>query len=177
MTAQHLDLYGLTSEDVRDRNAIEAASLAQWLTAEGPPPAVLKAQRIRDADVNNSPEVIDALYAFFQNCSHLKDWIAKDPESGHTWDEVEAFVKASTPLSKCADLANGSKHFGLQTSAIPKSGIRQTIEGLSSGWTRGGTVKTHAIYIGDRSQGGESTEAFALAEECMEAWDTFLGIK
>jgi len=51
----------------------------------------------------------DDVYAFFQNCYHLKDWIKNDP-SCSAWSDVEKFINSNKDLQICADLCNGLKH-------------------------------------------------------------------
>ena len=60
-------------------------------------------------------EYEDSLWAFFQNCWHLKDWIKNDPQVPPAVQQsVEDSVKESPALMICADLANRSKHFSLE---------------------------------------------------------------
>src|SRR5712692_9502414 len=58
----------------------------------------------------------DDIFAFFQNCYHLKDWIKNDPSVAHMKDLVEPFINQSEVLSICADLCNGLKHLTLDRS-------------------------------------------------------------
>ena len=58
----------------------------------------------------DSERYLDEVYAFFQNCHHLKDWMQNDPSSMNGRAEVEALIAGSETLTICADLANGSKH-------------------------------------------------------------------
>ncbi len=51
----------------------------------------------------------DDIYAFFQNCYHLKDWIKNDPACS-SWSDVEDFINQNPDLSICADLCNALKH-------------------------------------------------------------------
>lgn len=57
-------------------------------------------------------DIDDMLWAFFQNCWHVKDWLRHDPIEPE--DKIAAAVKAAEAhfdLLVIADLANGSKHF------------------------------------------------------------------
>jgi hypothetical protein len=51
-----------------------------------------------------------------KNCYHLKDWLKNDPTTQPVVGDVEQVITASTYLSLCADLANGSKHLTLTRS-------------------------------------------------------------
>ena len=66
--------------------------------------------------INNKKEHIrntqyedDIVYAFFQNCYHLKDWIKNDDKI-KTRKNVERFIEENKCLSICSDICNGSKH-------------------------------------------------------------------
>ena len=54
----------------------------------------------------------DALFHFFQDAYHLKDWIKNDPRLS---SDSEAAVRASEELQLCADRCNATKHFVLTT--------------------------------------------------------------
>ena len=54
----------------------------------------------------------DYLWAFFQNCWHIKDWIRNDPRvTNEAKERVWEAVQTTRSLRLAADLANGSKHF------------------------------------------------------------------
>lgn len=54
----------------------------------------------------------DIVYAFFQQCYHLKDWVKNDPTCSG-WSDVEKFITSNKDLSLCADLCNALKHLTL----------------------------------------------------------------
>lgn len=53
----------------------------------------------------------DMMWAFFQNCYHLRDWICRDPllEKSQV-NSILAKANMSLPLQRCGDLCNGTKH-------------------------------------------------------------------
>lgn len=59
----------------------------------------------------------DALFHFFQDGYHLKDWLINDESACITRDEAEQAVSESELLSICADLCNGTKHRALTRTA------------------------------------------------------------
>ncbi len=62
----------------------------------------------------NQIDFEDYLWAFFQNCWHLKDWIKNDPTiSKNIKNKIEKEVKQYDSLMIVADLANRSKHLDL----------------------------------------------------------------
>ena len=59
-------------------------------------------------------EYEDDLWAFFQNCWHLKDWIKNDSVAAVDEEEIEREANSRHMLRVCADLANGTKHLELR---------------------------------------------------------------
>lgn len=51
----------------------------------------------------------DYLYAFFQNCYHLRDWLL----GTYSQDAIDDFLKSTLPMRICRDVANLTKHFAL----------------------------------------------------------------
>ena len=59
-------------------------------------------------------EYEDFLWAFFQNCWHLKDWIKNDGKLPATITGcVESDIRNYDSLKMCGDICNKSKHFEL----------------------------------------------------------------
>jgi hypothetical protein len=65
-------------------------------------------QRARDA--KDPEDIEDYLYAFFQACHHLREWL---PEADFPADRVRAFIEANVAMKVCADVANLTKHLAL----------------------------------------------------------------
>lgn len=60
-------------------------------------------------------EYSDDIWAFFQNCWHLKDWIKNDPMlPKKIRDSIEKETETFDSLMICADLTNRSKHSELK---------------------------------------------------------------
>src|SRR5437016_3705170 len=83
------------------------------------------------ADWIPTDNYIDDMYAFFQNCYHLKDWLKKDP-AFNAPEDIEKFVTKTPCLALCADICNATKHLGLdpkkhppRTGHEPKIGKRE----------------------------------------------------
>lgn len=64
-------------------------------------------------DSGGSDRARDALFHFFQDAYHLKDWLKNDPGLSFDRNRVEVAVNGSEPLKLCADLCNRTKHFTL----------------------------------------------------------------
>lgn len=53
----------------------------------------------------------DMVWAFFQNCYHVRDWVHNDPLLSNSQKKsIRAKAKESLPLQRCGDLCNGTKH-------------------------------------------------------------------
>jgi len=122
--------------------------------------------------VTGSDNYVDDVYAFFQNCYHLKDWIKNDPALPATIrGEVEAYISQSRPLSLCADLCNALKHLRLSSN--------RSRESPSFG------NKHYALQLGGegppiislRYEVATATgteDAYDLAKKCVDAWTDYL---
>jgi hypothetical protein len=118
-----------------------------------------------------SDNYLDEIYAFFMNCYHLKDWIKHDGTVAPTVQQaVEPHINSSRPLKLCADICNSLKHLSLTSSRSgenPAFGKKQF--GLALGT---GPTTINLKYEIDTATG--PIDAFQLATECVDAWDTFL---
>src|SRR5208337_1655775 len=75
----------------------------------------------------SSEHCVDDIYAFFQNCYHLKDWIKNDNTAPAAKRKgVEGYVKSHDCLKLCADICNGLKHLTLHSK--PKSGSKPALK-------------------------------------------------
>jgi hypothetical protein len=141
-------------------------------------------KRLEDAsshrnDINNPvptekyEEYEDFLYAFFQNCWHLKDWILSD--AGAPRELQEAVRKMDkqgniVPLMLCSGVANGSKH--LRPMRDPKRRARTVGEILIDIDPKGDSQTFYTYKVVDDN--GKSHEAFALAQQALEAWEKII---
>ncbi len=112
------------------------------------------------ADFN---ELEDSLWAFFQNCWHVKDWLKNDPTvPAEVKQRILPLAEGTQALKIAADLANGSKHFKLTRA---RTGARDSAIQLINHYD--GTMSTvHMIELAD----GSSVTALQAAEQAMEAW-------
>jgi hypothetical protein len=131
-------------------------------------------QRYRDSSTHKPGErrhsyydSDDNLWAFFQNCWHVKEWLKHDtsvedePKKG----ALEA-VRASPILALVRDLANGSKHLELhsRTTEATDSGMR--IEDHQDG----STSFVHLIKVANET----SVTADELAVQALVEWRRIL---
>ena len=60
----------------------------------------------------------DMVWAFFQNCWHVKDWVWNDPIVPQvTKDAVSAMAHSSVVLKVCQEMCNGTKHLAARRGA------------------------------------------------------------
>jgi hypothetical protein len=110
----------------------------------------------------------DALFHFFQDAYHLKDWIKNDPSVPSSVQiEVETAVTKS-PLSVCADICNASKHLKLTTA---KTGDLMTEVASQSVTVHMGSHSEHSWTV---ESGGSVWDAQDLANQVVDAWETWL---
>ena len=107
------------------------------------------------------------MWAFFQNCWHLKDWIKNDPDvPSLVRASIEGDVKGSTELLVCADLANAAKHLVLTTSRVGAKHSHKNHLIVMGGQS---TIE-HLIDVGD----GSTIDGVELARRCVTAWESIL---
>jgi hypothetical protein len=130
--------------------------------------AALQTGRVHDVSSDN---YVDEVYAFFQNCYHLKDWIKNDPAVAQARDGVEAYVTGSRPLRLAADLCNALKHLNVTRSRSgesPSFGPKHFSLHLGDGVPPTISLKYEVVT----ANGTE--EAFSLASQSVRAWDVFI---
>lgn len=113
----------------------------------------------------------DDMLAFFQNCFHLRDWLKNDNFTSQKHNNVDPcrYVRNTTSLAICADLANGTKHMCLVDK--PKSGCEPKMATRQMEATGGSKI----IHLRAKIEhGGKMIDAFTLATECMKAWKQYL---
>ena len=137
----------------------------------------------------SSDEARDVLFHLFQDAYHLKDWIKNDPAVQTS--SPEKIVNDETALRLCADLCNGTKHFGLNaTKHPPRTGDPATAFTSQSVTVRPATV--HAKVIDGKSiidpsesprpalhywsvaSGGQEYDALPLAADVVSVWEKWL---
>jgi hypothetical protein len=117
-------------------------------------------------------DAIDEVLAFFPTCYHLRDSLI---QSGHKPQaEVDAFIRKNDALALCRDLATAVKHFEITHPYRPTRTATTTAEPLI---VRSGMRTPCEPAPGE--QWSVETDAgrkdmFELADECVEAWRTYL---
>lgn len=109
----------------------------------------------------------DDLWAFFQNCWHLKDWIKNDPSVPQTVrDSIESEVAKWESLKACADLANRTKHLQLRAERLGAHLVP-----LEPSWrfTESWAIEQRFAYD-VRLTDGRTDDAVMLAKKAVHNW-------
>jgi len=119
-----------------------------------------------------SENYFDDMWAFFQNCYHLKDWLKKGSfQSAKICENPEKYVNDTPCLAICGDLTNAIKHMGLREDYPKKSGVEPKPVNRSMSVIGGSPV---VILKANIEHKGKIIDAFELATECMAAWNAYL---
>jgi hypothetical protein len=120
-------------------------------------------------------EYEDMLYAFFQNCWHLKDWIKNDTAAPSTLaGPIEQLCRRYQPLLLSADIANGTKHLVLTTprlggKVVPKIMVRVT-DSFATGESTSQVLYVYEIT----DDAGNSYDALTMARQAVSDWETLI---
>jgi hypothetical protein len=109
----------------------------------------------------------DFLYAFFQSCYHLKDWILSTGDA--TKLEIDSFLKGSMDMQLCKSICNATKHLQLDQ---PHVDPRPMIAREWDPWTK--APRELALY------GHGTTDRIPISDlmqRCIAAWEAFLSAK
>jgi hypothetical protein len=130
-----------------------------------------RVERMRYDDIDSSDDTTeqdfqDMMWAFFQNCWHVKDWVCNDPKlSGAQKDSVIIMAHQSTDLVACQSLCNGTKHLGER-----KGAKHAFIDTVYSG--PGGRALCRDCMVMDSS--GTERSGVELARACSSEWERIL---
>jgi len=131
--------------------------------------AAIQAGRVHDVSSDN---YVDEVYAFFQNCYHLKDWIKNDPAVAQpARDAVEDYVTGSRPLRLSADLCNALKHLKVTSS---RSGESPSFGPKHFSLHLGGGVPATISLRYEVVTANGTEDVFSLAAQSVGAWDEFI---
>ena len=111
-----------------------------------------------------SEEELDTLFAFFQNCWHLYDWL-KNSEVLSV-DLLDGFFRDNETMKFCYDICIGGKHLNIDHPKKGHTRLRIVREFLGQD---GGIGRTQLILFGN-----DFRDMTGLAKECMEQVEAFL---
>ena len=152
-----------------------------------------RVQRL-EASRDNATEFEDTVWAFFQNCWHIKDWLRSDPLLDEaTKEAATSAAYLSEALRVCQDLCNGTKHIYLREvrSGAGAQPNHEPIAGMSYSdptyfpWARGkvldplavppegGAVRAGIDFMVEDDQ-GNLVSGVQLALRCLADWERIL---
>jgi hypothetical protein len=124
-------------------------------------------ERIESTGPRRDVDYQDDVWAFFQNCWHVRDWLTMDKRvSKEVRNAIHQAVKNSTALTLCEGMANGTKHLvGLSQGKSAEHAFTETkiIPGVE-------TTLDCMIDIGEEKY----LSARALGKECVAEWERIL---
>jgi hypothetical protein len=108
----------------------------------------------------NDVDFQDIMWAFFQNCWHVKDWLHNDPKVDQTV-KAAAIARAhdSVALKVCQEMCNGTKHLGQRLGA--------SHDHIDTNVTPGGETLIDCIVD---NGAGKMVSGRALAHQCIAEW-------
>jgi hypothetical protein len=115
----------------------------------------------------DSADAVYAVYAFFLNCHHLRDWLAADKVSGMSWKKATKVIKRSIYLRACADLSDRTKHVEVTRYRIA-SATSPTPQDVN---VHAGSGVAHRWEI---AAGDATYDALDLAANCVAEWERAL---
>jgi hypothetical protein len=123
---------------------------------------------MRARQAKEMSEAEDYLYAFFQGCNHLREWL---PEQEFPEQIVREFLAAHIQLKVCRDLANLTKHRELKDkpSTRAEPSIARIHVANGRGWFGGDSALVALTDISDRPY-----DLLELADRCLTLWSEFL---
>jgi hypothetical protein len=110
----------------------------------------------------------DFLYAFFQNCYHLRDWLKNSDTVRPA--TLAAFFRLNEPMLVCRDICNGTKHWQIDRPSIDAD-FSIGREYVPTGWPGDRPHANESWFI---ISGQSKYDVFQLADTCMALWESFL---
>lgn len=114
----------------------------------------------------------DLIYAFFQNCHHLKDWISKDDENQLSEKCLDQFIDSHYELKIAAALCIGSKHLEITNKHFDKN---TEIEKRDYKVGVGNGAVSISIKFTIYTSSGRF-DAFDIATRCIILWRQFFNL-
>jgi len=119
----------------------------------------------------------DMIYAFFQNCWHIKDWIRTDQSAPQSLkDAAKNPVSRSDALKLTQAIANGTKHLDparKDRRFTTNVEIRLEFADSFRHPDQQTTVHTAYTYL-VRDEGGEAHSALDVAKQSLRDWEDLI---
>ena len=110
-------------------------------------------------------DIEDFLYAFFQNCYHLREWLLDAKVVAQT--ELESLFADNVEMQLCQDICNATKHQSLSTPRRPREfSLAREYVGPKRGWFEDDSI---LVVLSE----GHKYDAIDLARSCLSLWEEF----
>lgn len=122
----------------------------------------------RTREAKDLQDIEDYLYAFFQGCHHLREWL---PETDFPSEYVDRFLRENIEMQVCRDLANVTKHRELRQPPATKAepSIARISVANGRGWFGNDAALVVLTDVSDRP-----FDLLELAHRCLTLWREFL---
>jgi hypothetical protein len=110
----------------------------------------------------------DFLYAYFQNCYHLRDWLQNS--GAVTPKALQEFFRLNEPMQVCRDICNGTKHWRIDHPSVDAD-FSMGREYVPAAWSGRRPHVNESWFI---IAGKNKHDVFELADTSMALWDSFL---
>jgi hypothetical protein len=119
-----------------------------------------------NGDSPSEVEFQDNVWAFFQNCWHVKDWVESDPlASPAQKNAVLAEAHRSSLLKICKQMCNGTKHLEVRKGEAQHSYVETT--GIPG-------YRTFSMDCLIDDGAGNSISSKDLGRQCIAEWERIL---
>jgi len=126
-------------------------------------------ERVIHAANSGSPDLEDFVFAFFQNCHHLQEWLLKT--SNVDRKDIDALLVSTPQLRVCRDICNGTKHLTLNNASVDADfSIGREYDPSSP---HGYRLFIIAHGTKDRAANGKY-DLLQLSADCVSAWAGFI---
>jgi hypothetical protein len=113
----------------------------------------------------------DFIWAFFQNCWHLKEWIWHDDAvPADVRKTVKDAADTSPILRVCGDLCNGTKHLKLTSPKVGAGAEHKYTETVITPGSGAPSQVDTVIDMGD----GTTSKGLEFAHKCLDEWEAIL---
>jgi hypothetical protein len=131
---------------------------------------IFKEKQLSLGKLLNDKENIDFIYAFFQNCYHLRDWIVTSKIINETI--VDNFIQSNIDMQICRDICNGSKHLIITKPSVSYDIHKTLHSSIFSSSINNQKPEIELYYF--ITFNGVALNSLEVARNCVRLWERFL---